>query len=149
MDITSSININSKAGIVFSWLASPEKARQWMRSVAETEILHETQERVGTTFREVVAEEGGRIEMQGSITGFEQDREISFHLFSKIHELDVDYRVEEIGTGIRVTVDSSIHWKFPVNVLSLFMGGKMRSGITDQLGKELEELKKLCEAPGS
>ena len=148
MRISSSIEVHSSPQTVFAWLSSPEKARQWMKNVAEGEILHETAERVGTTFREVVEEEGGRIEMQGSITGFEQDRRISFHLASKIHELDVDYRVEEIGTGIRVSVDSSIHWKFPVNILSLFMGAKMRSGITDQLGKELEELKKLCEAPG-
>jgi hypothetical protein len=40
-----------------------------MKNVAEGEILHETAERVGTTFREVVEEEGGRIEMQGTSLG--------------------------------------------------------------------------------
>ena len=146
MKISFSIDIDSPPARVFGWLESPEKAMQWMTSVARTEILHETPERVGTTFREVVEENGNGVELQGTITGFIPDRSISFHLTSRVNELDVEYGVEAIPTGTRLTQNANVRWKFPVNVISIFMGGKMRQGISAQSQKEFEKLKELCES---
>jgi hypothetical protein len=36
-------------------------------------------------------------------------------------------------------------WKFPVNIISIIMGNKMRQGILAQLQDELGTLKELCE----
>ena len=58
-----------------------------MTSVTKTEILHETPERVGTTFREVVEEDGNGVELQGVITDYKPDRSISFHLGSGSNEV--------------------------------------------------------------
>ncbi len=145
MKISLSIDIDSPPARVFGWLESPGKAMQWMTSVARTEILYETPERVGTTFREVVEENGNGVELQGTITGFTPDRSISFHLTSRVNELDVEYGVEAIPTGTRLTQNANVRWKFPVNVISIFMGGKMRQGISAQSQKEFEKLKELCE----
>lgn len=120
-----------------------------MTSVSGGEILHEAPERVGTTFREVVADEGGSIEMHGMITGFEANKSIAFHLESRVNIVDVEYRVMEISGGTRLAYHAEIHWKFPVNIISIFMGNKMKQNITIQLGDELKKLKSLCEGDTS
>ena len=145
MQITSSIDIKSTPEVVFGWLENPEKAMEWMTSVSGGEIMHETPNRVGTTFREVVEDESGAIEMRGFISGFEADKSIAFHLESRVNIVDVEYRVEKINEGTRLDYDANIKWKFPVNIISIFMGNKMRQSILAQLQDELNKLKALCE----
>ena len=146
MNISFSIDINSPPATVFSWVEKPEKAMKWMTSVAGGEILHETPERIGTTFREVVEEDGNGVELQGVITDFKPNKSISFHLDSRVNVVDVDYHVEAIPDGTRLTQTANVRWKFPVNVISLFMGTKMKQNISAQSQKEFEKLKELCES---
>ncbi len=145
MKISSAINIESNPEIVFGWLENPEKAKQWMTSVSEDEILHETTERVGTTFREVVQDDSGELEMQGCITGFEANKSISFHLDSRVNTVDVRYFIEEQDHGVRLEYNAKIRWKFPVNVLNIVIGNKIKQNIKAQLRDELNKLKELCE----
>ena len=145
MKIASSIDIKSSPEAVFGWLENPQKAMQWMTSVSGGEILHETPERVGTTFREVVEDENGSMEMHGMITGFEANNSIAFHLESRVNIVDVEYRVEKIDEGTRLDYQANIKWKFPVNIISIFVSKKMRQGILSQLRDELSKLKELCE----
>ena len=146
MKISFSIDINSPPVTVFSWVENPEKAMKWMTSVARGEILHETPERVGTTFREVVEEDGDGVELQGMITDYKPDRLISFHLESRVNVVDVEYCVEAIQSGTRLTQNANVHWKFPVNVISIFMGVKMKQNISAQAQDEFKKLKELCES---
>jgi hypothetical protein len=69
MNISSAIDIKSTPDIVFGWLKSPEKAMVWMSSVSKTEMIHETPDMVGSSFREIVEDDSGAIEMQGVISG--------------------------------------------------------------------------------
>ncbi len=145
MKISTSIEIHSTPEVVFGWLSRPEKTMAWMTSVSRTELLEETAGMVGTTFREVVEDDSGSIEMRGTITGYEPLHSISFHLSSRVNALDVTYCVEPIPGGVRVTEDAKVDWRFPVNVLSLFAGEKLRHGILSQLEGEFRKLKQLCE----
>jgi uncharacterized protein YndB with AHSA1/START domain len=145
MKISFSIDINSTPATVFGWLEEPEKATKWMTSVTKTEILHETPERIGTTFREVVEEDGSGVELQGVITDFKPNKSISFHLDSRVNVVDVEYYVEETQNGTRLTQNANVRWKFPVNVISIFMGVKIKQNISAQSQKEFEKLKELCE----
>jgi uncharacterized protein YndB with AHSA1/START domain len=145
MKISFSIDINSTPATVFGWLEEPEKATKWMTSVTKTEILHETPERIGTTFREVVEEDGSGVELQGVITDFKPNKSISFHLDSRVNAVDVEYYVEETQNGTRLTQNANVQWKFPVNVISIFMGVKIKQNISAQSQKEFEKLKELCE----
>jgi uncharacterized protein YndB with AHSA1/START domain len=146
MKISLSVEINSSPAVVFGWLEKPEKAVKWMTSVAKTEILHETPERIGTTFREVVEEDGNGVELQGVITDYKPERSISFHLESRVNVVDVEYCVEAIPNGTRLTQTGNVHWKFPVNVISIFMGGIIKQNISAQVQNEFEKLKELCES---
>lgn len=145
MKLSFSIDINSPPAKVFGWVENPEKALQWMTSVSGGEILHETPEKVGTTFREFVEEDGQGLEMQGVITGYEPGRSISFHLESRVNSVDVKYIVEPIQNGTRLSQTANVRWKFPVNIISLFMGSMMRQNISVQSQKEFKKLKELCE----
>ena len=145
MNIASSIKIQSSPNVVFGWLENPEKAMTWMTSVSGGEILHETPDRVGTKFREIVKDESGSIEMHGMITDFEENKSIAFHLESKVNIVDVEYHVEKNDEGTRLDYQASVKWKFPVNIISIFMGKKMQQNILAQLQDELNRLKVLCE----
>lgn len=145
MKLSFSIDINSPPAKVFGWVENPEKALQWMTSVSGGEILHETPEKVGTTFREFVEEDGQGLEMQGMITGFEPGRSISFHLESRVNSVDVKYIVEPIQNGTHLSQTANVRWKFPVNIISLFMGSMMRQNISVQSQKEFKKLKEFCE----
>jgi len=145
MEISSLIVIKSTPEVVFGWLENPQKAREWMTSVSNGEILHETPGRVGTTFREIVEDEGGSIEMQGRITGFKANKLISFHLDSRVNSVNVEYSVEKIIEGTRLAYHANVHWKFPVNIIYLFMGKKIKLKILGQLENELKTLKGFCE----
>ena len=57
----------------------------------------------------------------------------------------MEYTLEQREGGIRLRVTSDIQWKFPMNIMSLFIGSRMKAGITAQLKEELEKLKELCE----
>jgi len=145
MKLSFSIDINSSPENVFGWVENPEKAMRWMTSVSGGEITHETPEKVGTTFREFVEENGEGVEMQGMITGYEPGRSISFHLESRVNSVDVTYIIEMIPNGTRLTQTANVRWKFPVNVISIFMRSKMMHNISAQSQKEFEKLKELCE----
>jgi len=146
MRIDFTVDIASDPETVFSWLAEPERAMLWMTSVAGGEIIERKPGMVGTTFRERVEGDGGGIDMEGSITAFEPNRRIAFHLESRVNRVDVDYRVETVGDLVRLTTTSSVHWRFPVNVISLFAGRAMKRNITEQSNREFARLKELCEA---
>lgn len=86
------------------------------------EMLRATSRVVGTTFREVIEQGNGSLEMHGEITGYRPDRSISFRVESRLHAVDATYSVAGQGSRSTVRVDSTIRWKFPMNVLSLFVG---------------------------
>ena len=130
---------------VFPWIAEPDKAMLWQKGVKGGEIIKETTEKTGTTFREEMEENGNSLEMYGEITDYIQNERISFHLVSKIHKVDVSYTVVGEKNKSTVTVESKIYWKFPMNIMSIIIGHKIKEGILRQTEAEFGELKKLCE----
>ena len=65
MKIVNTIEINATADRVFGWLEDPNRAMEWMTSVTKGEIIEETSDIVGTTFREYIEENGRGTEMRG------------------------------------------------------------------------------------
>ena len=83
--------------------------------------------------------------MYGIITKYIKNKIIGFHLESKIHEFDVSYSVEEINMATKISIEAIIKWKFPMNIISLFIGKKMEKGLIKQLESEILDLKRICE----
>ncbi|MBN2084900.1 MAG: SRPBCC family protein [Anaerolineales bacterium] len=145
MEIAYSIDINATPRTVFHYLETPEMAKQWQKGVCETEILDDTPGRIGTTFRERMESEEGGLEMLGSITEFVPERVIAFRLESKIHKVAVRYSVEPIIRGVRLEIISTIEFKFPLSILSWFLGKKFKADTLSELMGECAALKRLCE----
>jgi uncharacterized protein YndB with AHSA1/START domain len=145
MKIAYSLDIHATPKTVFHYLEVPENAKEWMKGITETEILHETPERTGTTFRERMESDEGGLDMQGSITEFVPERVIAFRLESKIHTVNVRYSVEPQISGARLKIDSSIQFRFPMSIMAWFLGKKMRAEFLAELQGECAELKRLCE----
>jgi Polyketide cyclase / dehydrase and lipid transport len=137
--------ISKPPEIVFPWISEPEKAMKWQKNVKGGEILVNKPERVGTTFKETIEENGRSLQMHGTITEYAENRLMGFHLESNIHSVDVSYTVEEMNTQTRVSVFAIIKWKFPMNVLSLFLHKKMERNLAGQLESEILDLKRICE----
>ena len=145
MKIFTSLIINSDPEIVFSWLENPEKAMTWMTSVSKTEIITQSPDIVGTTFRETVEDENGAMEMTGTITAFQPGKLIAFHLESKVNIVDVEYTVSETSGSSLLEYEANVKWKFPVNIISLFIGKKMKEAIKAQSDEEFARLLVICE----
>lgn len=130
---------------VFPWIAEPEKAMQWQKNVKHGDIIVRTPQTVGTTFKETIQENGRSLDMRGEITQYAENSRIAFHLESRIHVVDVCYTVEGVDGQTRISVLAGIRWKFPMNVVSLFLRRKMERGLAGQVDAELLDLKTICE----
>ena len=146
MRIGYSLEISDSPDTIFPWIADPSKAMRWQKNVKGGTIHTSRPGFVGTTFTEVIEEDGNTLEMEGVITDYKENEMIGFQLESKIHAVDVKYSVEGNRERSIVSIDARIHWKFPMNILSIFLGRRMRTGIADQTKSELLELKRLCES---
>lgn len=145
MDISYTIDINNTPEKVFHWLSNPERAMVWMSSVSKTELLHETSDMIGTTFREVVEEDGRGTELYGVVTDYRPNQLIAFHLSGAFNVVNVEYRLEEIEDGTRLTQNANIQFKSFMKVLSILIGPSFKKKIMSQLQSEFAKLKELCE----
>jgi len=145
MDIDASIDIMCKPEVVFSWIDDPQKAMRWQKGVKGGEIIRPTPQRTGTTFKEELEENGKSLMMFGEITHYVHGKSIAFQLESKIHKVRVHYSVLWDEMKSTVLVESSVTWKFPVNIICLISGPKIKSKIKQQVNSELLILKQLCE----
>ena len=146
MKISVAIDISCKSEEVFPWIDEPDKAKLWQKGVKGGEIIKEVPGKIGTTFIETMEEDGKSLDMHGTVTNYIPNELISFHLESKIHRVQATYSIKsETGRSI-VVIDSLIKWKFPMNIISLFIGSKIKAKIQDQTRFELSELKRICEA---
>ena len=145
MKIEVTIDISCKTEEVFSWISEYDKAMCWQKGVKGGEIIKKTPQRIGTTFKEEMEENGKCLVMYGEITDYIPDKLISFQLESKIHIVHVKYIVAGDNNKSTVNVKSLIKWKFPMNMICLIIGKKIKTKIMQQTESEMTGLKKLCE----
>jgi hypothetical protein len=145
MKINFAIEVSGEPDEVFPWIDNPEKAMLWQKGVKKGEIIIETPEKIGTTFIEEMEDSGNSLVMRGVITGYVSNQMITFQLESKIHKLDVCYSITGEGGKSLITAESNIHWKFPMNIMSIILERKIKEGILKQTESEFAELKRLCE----
>ena len=148
MKITNSIEIHSPTQVVFAWLEDPRRAKQWMTSVSKTEMINETPERVGTTFRETVEENGRGTELTGVITEFVPNRRLAFHLEGKYNAVDVIYTLQENGGDTRLSQTADVNFKGWLRIMGFLMAPAFKKKVLAQATSEFAALKTLCEQRG-
>jgi len=146
MKITAAIDVSCRPEEVFPWIEEPDKAMRWQKGVKGGEIINETPEKIGTTFKEEMEENGKSLVMFGEITNYIKNKLISFQLESKIHRVYVSYSFVGNCNKSTVIAESTINWKFPMNIICIIIGHKIKTNILRQTKSEFSELKRLCEA---
>ncbi len=145
MNVNYAVDIRCPPERVWYWLGTPEKAMAWQSGVTRTEIVHQTPDWVGTTFRETVAESGKGVEMQGVVTAYEENRLLAMHLSSSYNTVDVAWRIQAADGLSRLTADSNVRFKSFLWLVSLILRPAFKRNILAQLHTELARLKELCE----
>jgi hypothetical protein len=59
--------------------------------------------------------------------------------------VDGEYSLIDTYDGVRLTQNANIQWKFPMNIISLIFGSKIRQNIITRSQNELNKLKELSE----
>ena len=145
MKLTYSIDINCTPEKVWYWLGTPERAMVWQTNVSKTEIIKETPNWIGTTFRETIEENGSGTEMEGVVTDYRENQALAMHLSGKYNVVDVEWRIEETGERTRLTLHANIRFRSFVKVFSILMRPVFKKKLTGQLQGEFARLKELCE----
>ncbi|KAA3631925.1 MAG: hypothetical protein DWQ02_15595 [Bacteroidetes bacterium] len=145
MKLQLSTQINCPPRQVFSWIDDPEKAKLWQKGVKKTEILKETPEKTGTTFREEIEENGKRLIIFGEITRYVPNKLIAFLLDSKIHTVKATFSVSGSEHLTTFSANWQIKWKFPMSLMAGLFHKRIKSNILEQSKSEFSELKRLCE----
>jgi uncharacterized protein YndB with AHSA1/START domain len=145
MKILHTIDILRPPEDVFLWIGSPERAMVWMTSVSKTEFLHRTPNMIGTTFRETVADDEGSTELQGVVRDYRPNQRIAFHLSGPYNVVDVEYRLETIEGGTRLTQTADVRFKSFLWLMSIVMGPMFKKKLVEQVRREFANLKELCE----
>lgn len=145
MKIINKIEINTSREKVFCWLEDPDRAKQWMTSVTKSEIVNKTPNKVGTTFKEYIEEDGNGIEMEGIITEFIPNKEFAVHLESKVNLVDVSFVLNENENITTLNQYVEMRFKGMLKILSVFMRNSIKKKIAKQLEREFAKLKELCE----
>ncbi len=145
MKTTYSIDLNVAPEKVFHWLDDPKRVMQWVCNVEENENLHETEDKVGTKFRQIYVENGRRMEFHGTVTAYEENKRLAIEMQSKGFDLDVDYRLEKIAVGTRLTQNSQVHFKGLMKFIMPLFAPFMKKSGEKQLNEDFNKLKTLCE----
>ncbi|HEY40762.1 MAG TPA: hypothetical protein G4O18_02760 [Dehalococcoidia bacterium] len=145
MRIVQTIDINCTPEQVWYWLGTPERAMVWQTNVSKTEVLQETPNMVGTTFRETIEENGRSVEMYGVVTDYRENQSLAMHLSGKYNVVDVEWHIEEMGECTRLTMQADIRFRSLAGLLSIFMRPVFKKNVIGQLRVEFARLKELCE----
>lgn len=140
------IEIKASPAIVFSWLEEPAKLQQWLPNIVENEVIKETDNKVGSTWRQVYEENGRRMEMFGTTTLYEPYKRTACEIKGPMFDLDIDYRLEDLDGSTRLTQNTVIKMKGFFKIMGFIMGPFMKKSQDKQADESFAKLKRFAEA---
>ena len=140
-----SIEIDAPPERVFYWLDDAERGMKWVPNIVENEDLEVTENKIGSTFRQVYLERGRRMDMQGVITGYEPNRRFTLEISGESFDLHVDYRLEGLEGRTRLTQDSAVRFKGFFRIIGPLLVPLVKKSSKKQLEESFAKLKKLAE----
>lgn len=131
---------------VFSVLLDDTLNKEWIPNLAEFEYLEQTDEKVGSTFREVYNERGKEMEMHGVITAHEPHHHHACEMSGKAFDLAVEYNLTEQGTTTTLcqNAETTFH-DLPPKIMVVILYPMVIWMSKKQYCDSLRKLKALCE----
>lgn len=145
MRTAGSVEIQRPIEVVFR--LTNDHVPEWSSVVLEDEVLEETPDRVGTTFRSVTEDRGRRMEFQGVVTLHDPPHASGVHLSGDMFDIDVFYSFERLADDrTRVAQRSEVTGKGLLRPFFLVCGWLLRKSSCNALDQELQGLKRFCES---
>lgn len=119
---------------------------EWSLTVVSDEVINETPDRVGTTFRCVTQGHGRQMVFEGTVTRWEPPSLSAIHLIGEAFDIEAAYFFEPTSDGTRVTQKSVISPKGFTKVIFFLFSWAMGKASCNEAQKELDNLKRLLEA---
>ena len=140
-----SIEIDRPIDRVFDYTTN--HVAEWSDTVVEEEPIDTMPDGgVGSTFRCVTANNGQRMEMQGTVTQYEPPVKSAVHLESGVFDIHALYLFEDLGGSTRVTQVSVVTARgFLFRLMFRLMGVFVRKSGCQAALKELQNLKRHLE----
>ena len=138
-----SIEIDRNIEDVF--VLTNDHVAEWSLVVEEDEVINETPEVVGTTFRTVTSDRGQRMEFQGVVTRHEPPHLSAIQLTGQMFDIEAEYRFVDLRGRTRVTQVAKVSGKGFFKWFMLLFGWAMNKSHCKATQAELASLKKFCE----
>jgi uncharacterized protein YndB with AHSA1/START domain len=147
MKNTYSFEIDAPPERVFACIYDAEHLKQWLPNLVENEVLAAEERGVGSRFRQVYLENGRRMEMTGVVVGFERNRYLACEIRGPMFDLDVEYRLEDLGGRTRLTQDSQVLFNnVAMKILTKLLAPVIKKASRKQLDSGFAKLKTLAES---
>ena len=123
---TYTIDIERPREDVFAFLDDEKNLPKMVPNLVDQGLIHETPEKVGTTFWHVYEENGRRMRMTGVVTEHRPPERMAVKLDGAFFGLEVAYELEELGpTSTRLTQLSDARFKHVFKLMGVLFGRKM------------------------
>ena len=141
-----SIIINAEPAQIFYWLDNAERVMQWVPNIVENEDIEVTENKIGSTFRQIYVEHGRRMEMRGVVTAYELNKHLACEISGQSFDLLVDYKLEDLAGQTRLTQDATIRFKgFFGKIIGILASPFIKKSSMKQLEASFAKLKALSE----
>ncbi len=121
---------------------------EWSVTVVEDEILNETPDGVGSTFRMVTEEKGRRMEFDGVVTTYDPPRVSAVQMTNAMLDIETQFTFEEVSGKTRVTQNATVKGKGIYKLMMFVFGLFAHKSSCKASENELNCLKRYCESQG-
>lgn len=122
-----------------------EHVAEWSIVVVEDEVIEQTPEGVGTTFRTVTEDHGKRMVFQGVVTRHDPPYANAARLTGDMFDIDTEFTFEDLSGRTRVTQTADVTGKGFFRLFMFLFGWMMYRSHCKSSENELECLKRFCE----
>ena len=146
MQSSCAVEIDKPIEAVFDY--TNKNVAEWSSCVVEDVMIEEKNDGgLGTKFCTVTEERGRRMEFPGEVTHYEPPTASTVVLVGDSFDIEAAHTFESLDEGrTRVTQNSDVTPKGFLKVFFFLFGWLMKKGGCEAARKELENLKRKCEA---
>ena len=147
MKTTTITVIDAPAAHVFPWLEDTDRMKQWLPNLVEDVPLTETEDHIGSTFRQVYHERGKDMEMIGEVTAYSENERMRAYITADMFDLDVDYHLKALREAqTELTQYTEIKFKGFIKLMKPLMVLMSKLSKKDPTAEAHKVLKALIEA---
>jgi hypothetical protein len=146
MKSEASIEIERPIEEVFEYTI--RKVVEWCSIVVSDEVINETPDMIGTTFKTVTDDRGREMVFDGRVIEHAPPNRHVVEMVGKQFDIKAEYSFEDIDGNTLVTERCEVKGKGFFRFMFIVMGWLMRKASCRDLARELENLKKFAESQG-